>query len=87
MLIASLTGHAVEISPCTYQNNTVCGCQPGYRKRSLDGNLLFSISWDCVRLKRTQIHKVNSLDHTGLPQPLSGINNKITSEKSAAKCF
>lgn len=53
VLIASLTGHAMVISPCTHQNNTVCGCQPGYRKRSLDGDSLFSISWDCVPIKRT----------------------------------
>ncbi|XP_051577856.1 tumor necrosis factor receptor superfamily member 1A-like [Myxocyprinus asiaticus] len=35
--------HAVVISPCTYQNNTVCGCQNGYHMRFYD-----SFSWDCV---------------------------------------
>lgn len=86
VLIASLTGHAVVISPCTHQNNTVCGCQPGFRKRSLDGDSLFSISWDCVPFKRTQMQKMYYAD---LPQPLSGINNQITSDKSAlkVKCF
>ncbi|XP_039550381.1 tumor necrosis factor receptor superfamily member 14-like [Pimephales promelas] len=45
--------HAVVISPCTHQNNTVCGCKPGHRMRLLDG---FSrISWDCVSLNRTKI--------------------------------
>ncbi|XP_048009897.1 tumor necrosis factor receptor superfamily member 4-like [Megalobrama amblycephala] len=78
--------HAVVISPCTHQNNAVCGCQPGFRKRSLDGDSLFSISWDCVPFKRTQMQKMNN---AGLPQPLSGINNQITSDKSAlkVKCF
>ncbi|XP_051574991.1 tumor necrosis factor receptor superfamily member 14-like isoform X2 [Myxocyprinus asiaticus] len=35
--------HAVIISSCTYQNNTVCGCQPGYRMWLFD-----SFTWDCV---------------------------------------
>ncbi|XP_067305250.1 tumor necrosis factor receptor superfamily member 1A-like isoform X6 [Pseudorasbora parva] len=42
--------HAVVTSPCTYQNNTVCGCQTGYRIRFLDGHLqqFRGLSWDCV---------------------------------------
>ncbi|XP_056619050.1 tumor necrosis factor receptor superfamily member 1A-like [Triplophysa dalaica] len=39
--------HAVEISACTAQNNTVCGCQHGYRKRFLN-----SFTWDCVLSKK-----------------------------------
>ncbi|XP_016419212.1 tumor necrosis factor receptor superfamily member 1A-like [Sinocyclocheilus rhinocerous] len=39
--------NAVVISPCTPQNNTVCGCQSGYFKKSFD-----SISWKCVPFKR-----------------------------------
>ncbi|XP_016337733.1 tumor necrosis factor receptor superfamily member 1A-like isoform X1 [Sinocyclocheilus anshuiensis] len=41
--------NAVVISPCTPQNNTVCGCQSGYRKKFFD-----SISWECVPCKRKQ---------------------------------
>ncbi|KAK2903337.1 hypothetical protein Q8A67_008050 [Cirrhinus molitorella] len=40
--------NAVVISPCTPQNNTVCGCQPGYRKKFYD-----SISWECLPFKKT----------------------------------
>lgn len=38
--------HAVEISSCTPQSNTVCECQHGSRKRFLD-----SFTWDCVPSK------------------------------------
>lgn len=40
--------HAVMISPCTYQSNTVCGCQSGYRKKMFD-----SISWACEPFKKS----------------------------------
>lgn len=46
--------HAVVISPCTPQKNTVCGCQSGYRKKFFD-----SISWECVPLKRKPNGKQN----------------------------
>ncbi|XP_051999646.1 tumor necrosis factor receptor superfamily member 1A-like [Xyrauchen texanus] len=42
--------HAVVISPCTYQNNTVCGCQPGYRMR-----VYGRFSWDCVPHKNAYV--------------------------------
>ncbi|KAK9960569.1 hypothetical protein ABG768_008418 [Culter alburnus] len=40
--------HAVVISPCTHQNNTVCGCQPGFRKRSLNVVLISSPIFNLV---------------------------------------
>ncbi|KAI2655509.1 Tumor necrosis factor receptor superfamily member 1A [Labeo rohita] len=39
--------NAIVISPCTPQNNTVCGCQSGYRKKFYD-----SITWECLPLKK-----------------------------------
>ncbi|TRY86484.1 hypothetical protein DNTS_001105 [Danionella cerebrum] len=46
--------HMEVVSPCSYQNNTVCGCQMGYRKKILDG-----ITWTCVPFKNR--HSENNI--------------------------